>query len=70
MKRISDWAFQWKSILIQMLVNKLNKLYLAGNLKKNTHSPPILKHAIVSQNNSQIHLGVTFDLTLAFEEHS
>ena len=53
-----------------MLVNKLNKLYLAGNLKKNTHSPPILKHAIVSQNNSQIHLGVTFDLTLAFEEHS
>ena len=31
LKKISDWAFQWKNILIQMLVNKLNKLYLVGN---------------------------------------
>ena len=41
-----------------MLVNKLNKLYLIGNLKK-IHPPLIFKNAIASQTNSQKHLGAT-----------
>ena len=48
-----------KIFLIQMLVNKLKKLYLVRNLKKKTHPPLIFKHAVVSQTNSQKHLGAT-----------
>ena len=30
LKKISEWAFYWKTILIRMLVGKPNKLYFVG----------------------------------------
>ena len=61
--------FSGKLFLIQMLVNKLKKLYQVRKLKKPTHLPLVFNKAIVSQINSQEHLGVTLDSTLTFEEH-
>ena len=52
-----------------MLLSKPKKLYLVGKLKKNTHPPLVFNNAVVSQTNSQKHLGVILDLKLTFEEH-
>ena len=38
-------------------------------IKKTTHLSMVFNNAIVSQTNSQKHLGVTIDLKLTFEEH-
>ena len=45
------------------------EVIFSRKLKKNSHPPLVFSNAIVSQTNSQKHLGVTLDLKLTFEEH-
>ena len=45
------------------------KVIFCRKIKKTTHSPLVFNDAIVSQTNSQKHLGITLDLKLTFEEH-
>ena len=69
LKKVSNGLLNGKWFLIQMLVNKLKKLYLVWKEKKPIHPPQIFNNAIVSQTNSQKHLGVTFNAKLLFDEH-
>ena len=69
LKKVSNGLLNGKWFLIQMLVNKLKKLYLVWKEKKTIHPPQIFNNAIVSQTNSQKDLGVTFNAKLIFDEH-
>ena len=66
MKKISEWAFQWKMIFNLDATKQAQEVIFSRRKKK----PPLFfNNAIVSQTNSQKHLGVTLDLKLTFEEH-
>ena len=52
-----------------MLVNKLKELYFVGKYKNPDDPPLVFSNAVVSQTNSQKHLGVTLDLKSTLEEH-
>ena len=45
------------------------EVIFSRKIKKPTHPPLIFNNAVVSQTNSQKHLGATLDLKLTFEEH-
>ena len=63
-KKISDWPFHWKMILIQML-KRAQEVICSRKIKKNpTYSPRVFSNAIVSEINSQKHLGVALDSKL------
>ena len=66
LKKISEWAFQWKMIFDLDATKQAQEVIFSRRKKK----PPLFfNNAIVSQTNSQKHLGVTLDLKLTFEEH-
>ena len=66
LKKISEWAFQWKMIFNLDATKQAQEVIFSRRKKK----PPLFfNNAIVSQTNSQKHLGVTLDLKLTFEEH-
>ena len=69
LKKISEWAFQWKMIFNPDATKQAQEVIFSRKIKKTTHPPLVFKNAIVSQTNSQKHLGVTLDLKLTFEEH-
>ena len=66
LKKISEWALQWEMIFNPDAINQVEEVIFSRRKKK----PPLFfNNAIVSQTNSQKHLGVTLDLKLTFEEH-
>ena len=69
LKKISEWAFQWKMIFNPDASKQAQEVIFSRKIKKTTHPPLVFNNAIVSQTNSQKHLGVTLDLKLTFEEH-
>ena len=69
MKKISEWAFQWKMIFNRDATKQAQKVIFSRKIKKPTHPPLVFNNAIVSQTNSQKNLGVTLDFKLTFEEH-
>ena len=69
LKKISEWAFQWKMIFNPDATKQAQEVIFSRKIKTNTHPPLVFNNAIVSQTNSQKHLGVTLDLKLTFEEH-
>ena len=68
LKKISEWAFQWQMIF-NLDASKQAQVIFSRKIKKTTRPPLVFNNAIVSQTNSQKHLGVTLDLKLTFEEH-
>ena len=69
LKKISEWAFQWKMIFNLDATKQAQEVIFRRKLKNTTHPPLVFNNAIVSQTNSQKNLGVTLDLKLIFEEH-
>ena len=69
LKKISEWAFQWKMVFNPDASKQAQEVIFSRKIKKNIHPPLVFNNAIVSQTNSQKHLGVTLDLKLTFEEH-
>ena len=69
LKKISEWAFQRKMIFNLDATKQAQEVIFSRKIKTNTHPPLVFNNAIVSQTNSQKHLGVTLDLKLIFEEH-
>ena len=69
LKKISEWAFQWKMIFNPDATKQAQEVIFSRKVKTNTHPPLVFNNAIVSQTNPQKHLGVTLDLKLTFEEH-
>ena len=68
-KKISVCAFQWKMIFNPDSSKQTEEVIFSRKVKNTTHPPLVFHNAIVSQINSQNHLGVTLDLKLTFEEH-
>ena len=69
LKNISEWAFQWKMIFNPDPNKQAQEVIFSQKIKKPHSSSSGFQQCIVSQTNSQKHLGVTLDLKLTFEEH-
>ena len=69
LKKVSDSVFQWKRSFNPDASKQAQEVISRPKIKKSTHPPLFFINAIVSQTNSQKHLGVTLDLKLTFEEH-
>ena len=69
LKKINDWAFQWKMTFNPDRGKQAQEIVFSRKLKKVAHSPLLFNNNNVSQVNSQTHLGVMLDVKLIFEEH-
>ena len=61
LKKVNDWAFQWK------MSKQAQEVIFSRKSKRSTHSPLVFNN--VFQIFSQKHLGVILDFKLTFEEH-
>ena len=69
LKKINDWAFQWKMTFNPDRSKQAQEIIFSRKLKKARHPPLLFNNNNVSQVNSQKHLGVILDVKLTFEEH-
>ena len=72
LKKISDWAFQWKMTFNTDRRKQAQEIKFSRKLKKVTHPPLLFNNNYVSQISSQTHLGVILDIKLTkltFEKH-
>ena len=69
LKKINDWAFQWKMTFNPDCSKQAQEIIFSRKLKKVTHPPLLFNNNNVSQVNFQTHLGVILDVKLTFEEH-
>ena len=69
LRKISNWAFQWKMSFNPDVNKQAQEIIFSWKIKSNIHPPLVFSNNIVSQANSQNHLGITLDFKLTFEEH-
>ena len=69
LKKINDWAFQWKMTFNPDRSKQAQEIIFSRKLKKVTHPPLLFNNNSVSQVNSQTHLEVILVVKLTFEEH-
>ena len=69
LKKINDWAFQWKMVFNPDRSTPAQEITFGRKLKTAIHTLFLFNNNIVSQVNSQKHLGVILDVKLTFEEH-
>ena len=61
LKRVSNWAFQWKMSFNPDPSKQAQEVIFSQKLKKATHPPLVFNNANVSQCKSQKHLGIILD---------
>ena len=69
LKKVSNWAFQWKTNFNLDPSKQAQEVIFSQKLKKVPHPPLIFNNANVSQCKSQKHLRVKLDSELTFEDH-
>ena len=69
LRKISNWAFQWKISFNPDVNKQAQEVIFSRKIKSNIHPLLVFNNNIVSQANSQKHLGITLDFKLIFEEH-
>ena len=69
LKKINDWAFQWKMTFNLDRSKQTQEIMFSRKLKKATHPLLLFNNNNVSQVNSQTYPGVILDVKLTFEEH-
>ena len=69
LKKISDWAFQWKMSFNPDPSKQAQEVIFSRKLKNVSHPPLVFNNANVSSCKSQKHLGILLDSKLTFEEH-
>ena len=69
LKKISDWAFQWKMSFNPDPSKQAQEVIFSRKLKNVSHPPLVFNNANVSSCKSQKHLGVLLDSKLTFQEH-
>ena len=69
LKKISDWAFQWKMSFNPDPCKQAQEVIFSRKLKNVSHPPLVFNNANVSSCKSQKHLGVLLDSKLTFQEH-
>ena len=66
LKKINDWAFQWKITFNSDHSNQSQGIISSRKLKKAKNSTLLINNNIVSQVDSQIHIGVILNVKLTF----
>ena len=69
LRKTSNWPFQWKTSFNQDVNKQAQEVIYSRKAKSNIHPPHVFINNILSQANSQKHLGITLDFKLTFEEH-
>ena len=69
LKKISDWAFQWKMSFNPDPSKQAQEVIFSRKLKNVSNPPLVFNNANVSSCKSQKHLGILLDSKLTFEEH-
>ena len=69
LKKVNDWAFQWKISFNPDLSKQAQELTFSCISKRSTNPPLVFNNNNVSQTFSQKHLGIILDFKLTFEEH-
>ena len=69
LKRINDWAFQWKVTFNPDRSKQAQEIIFSRKLKKATRPPFLFNNNNVSRVNSEKDLGVVLDVKSTFEEH-
>ena len=69
LKKISDWAFQWKISFNPDPSKQAQEVVFSGKLKNVSHPALVFNNANVSSCKSQKHFGILLDSKLTFEEH-
>ena len=69
LKKISDWAFQWKMSFNPDPSKQAQEVIFSRKLKNVSNPPLVFNNANVSSCESQKHLGILLDSKLSFEEH-
>ena len=68
LRKISNWNFQWKMSFNPDVNKQAQEVIFSQKIKSNIHPPLVFNNNVVSQVNSQKHLGITLDFKLTFEE--
>ena len=68
LRKISNWAFQWKMSFNPDVNKQAQEVILTRRIKSYIHPPLVFNNDIVSRANSQKHLGITLYFKLIFEE--
>ena len=69
MKKINDWATQWKMSFKSDPTKQAQEVIFSRKIKKPLHTPLNFNNTNVKQTAFQKHLGLIFDSQLSFEEH-
>ena len=69
LKKISDWAFQWKMSFNPDPSKQAQEVIFSRKLKNVSHPPLVFNNVNISSCKSQKHLGILLDARLTFEEH-
>ena len=69
LKKISDWAFQWKMSFNPDPSKQTQEVIFSRKSKNVSHPSLVFNNANVSSCKSQKHLGILLDSKLTFEEH-
>ena len=69
LKRITNWAFQWKMIFNPDLSKQAQEVIFSRKIKKLLHPTLLFNNIPLSNSLFQKHLGLTLDIKLNFSEH-
>ena len=69
LKKVSDWAFQWKMIFNPDPSKQAQEVIFSRKLRNVSHPPLVFNDVNISSCKSQKHLGILLDARLTFEEH-
>ena len=69
LKKISDWAFQWKMSFNPVPSKQAQEVIFSRKLKNVSHPPLVFNIVNVSSCKSPKYLGILLDARLTFEEH-
>ena len=69
LKKIGEWAFQWKMNFNPDLTKKAQKLIFFGKVQTTNHPPLFFSENAVPQTTLQKHIGMFLDSKLNFSEH-
>ena len=69
LRKVSNWTFQWKMSSNPDVNKQAQEFIFSRKIKSNNHPSLVFNNKIVSQTNSEKHLGITLDFKLTFKEY-
>ena len=69
MKKIGEWAFQWKMSFNPDPTKQAQELTFSRKVQSTNHSPLFFNENVIQKTTLQKHLGMFLDRKLDFSEH-